>query len=769
MKSKLYSLFTASLTFLALSLGMNANAQQTITTIAGGKIGDNGPAIQALLANATSVAADNLGNIYLCDLNHNIVRKVAPTGIITTVAGTGYAGYSGDNVPAISSKLNAPISIKVDRNNNLYIADNGNSRVRKVTTDGIIHTVAGNGVTGFLGDGAAATNAEFDNIFDIAIDTFGSIYISDAGNNRIRKVNPSGIVHTIAGDGGQIFHGNDSLATLASIVPQAIALDDTGNLYVGDANLNVYRINPMDTLHVLYLVPNVIAGIQWHAGILYLSDFYDALVYYGNMNTGTNGVFAGTTFGYSGDGAAATAAQVGGPWGLTIDPTGNIYIADPIYSVIRMVNPAGIISTFAGATPVCCNGIPATDAGLVQPFGVAADVFGNVFIADRGNSVIRKIDHSTGLMTTIAGTGVPGYTGDGAAATAATLDSPTDVKVDPLGNIYIADEKNSVIRMIDPSGTINTIAGNGNPGYSGDGAGATSATLYMPHGIAVDNNFNIYIADMYNHVVRIVDPTGTINTLAGINVAGYTGDGGPATSATMYLPSSVALDPAGNVYIADKGNNVIRKITIADGKINTIVGDHVAGGSGDGGKAAVARLDSPVAIAIDPFNRLYISDETNQRIRIVVDSNIYTMAGNGTIGYYGDGGPAINAEINFPEGIHVDANGNLYIADSRNQRIRYTTHFEAVNYLHNVQNFVEMYPNPNNGMFTVKGNVGSNDNAEVSVLDAVGQSVYNAQIPVTNGAFTHTVNLSDKYASGIYFVRVKSGDKVQTIRFTMDR
>ena len=330
-------------------------------------------------------------------------------------------------------------------------------------------------------------------------------------------------------------------------------------------------------------------------------------------------------FGFSGDGGAATSANFGWLTGVSVAGAGDIYLSDGSSNVIRKVTAStGNISTIAGIflgtnvvdlTPYAGDGGPATGAHLNIPLSVAVASSGNVYIADAGNNVVRKITASTGNITTFAGMGPShqGYDGDGGPAIAATLYNPYSVAVDATENVYIADSQNKVIRKVTAStGIITTIAGNGVEGYSGDGGPATSAQLFLPQGVAVDGSGNVYIADNGSHVVRMVTTSsGNITTLAGNGTAGFGGDGGPATSATFSSPQGLAVDVSGNVYVADAANNVVRKINASTGNISTVAGNGAQGYSGDGGPAIAAKLFAPVGVALDGSGNLYIADDNS--------------------------------------------------------------------------------------------------------------------------------------------------------------
>ena len=329
----------------------------------------------------------------------------------------------------------------------------------------------------------------------------------------------------------------------------------------------------------------------------------------------------------------------------------------------------GNISTVAGTGTVGFSGDagPATSAQLNFPRGVAADSSGNLFIVDQTNNRIRKVDAS-GNISTVAGGG--GALGDGGPATSAQLASPKHLAVDSSGNLFIADTSNHRIRKVDTSGTISTVAGNGTPGFSGEGGPATSAQLHFPHGVAVDSSGNLFISDVNNNRIRKVDTSGNISTVAGTGTSGFSGDGGPSTAAQLDLPIGLAVDSSGNLFITDFGDNRIRMIDTS-GIISTVAGNGTSGFSGDGGPATSASLNRPQDIVVDSSGNFFIADGNNNRVRKVDTSgNISTVAGNGTGGFSGDGGSATSAQLGAPQGAAVNSSGDLFIGDTGNQRIR---------------------------------------------------------------------------------------------------
>jgi sugar lactone lactonase YvrE len=323
---------------------------------------------------------------------------------------------------------------------------------------------------------------------------------------------------------------------------------------------------------------------------------------------------------FAGDGGPATNAEIWNPLGVAVDAGGNIYFADNINQRIRKVAPNGIITTVAGngTAGFGNDGGPATSAPLNGPTGIAVDAAGNIYISDWSNHRIRKVSTS-GIISTIAGNGTQGYSGDGGAATSAELYNPCGIAIDALGNVYFADTGNQRIRKISTSGTITTVGGNGTAWFSGDGGPATSAQIWNPLGLALDASGNIYFADNINQRIRKISTSGIITTVAGNGTAGFGSDGGPATSAPINAPYGVAIDAAGNLYIGDNSNNRIRQVN-AGGIIITLTGNGTGAYSGDGAMANAAQIYHPCGVATDAAGNLYIADQGNQRIRKVTST-----------------------------------------------------------------------------------------------------------------------------------------------------
>ena len=350
---------------------------------------------------------------------------------------------------------------------------------------------------------------------------------------------------------------------------------------------------------------------------------------------------------------------------------------------IQVQVAGGTISTLAGsgAPGYSGDGGAATSALLRHPEGVAVAPNGDVYFADTDNDVVRKVAFATGIITTVAGNGLPGSTGDGGPATSARLKAPEDVFVAASGDLYIADTGNHEIRKVaTATGVITTVVGNGSPGSTGDLGLATAARLNSPRGITVASNGDFYIGDRSNNKIRKVTAlTGIITTYAGTGTAGYSGDGALATLARLNRPQGIHLASNGDLYIADALNSAIRKVAAVTGIITTYAGTGTAGFSGDGGAATSAQLNAPEAMHLNSVGDLYIADTVNNRIRRVSSGGtITTVAGTGTAGSAGDGGSATAAQLDTPRGIAIGSNGAYYIGDRNNNKIRKVVNFAVV-------------------------------------------------------------------------------------------
>ena len=598
-----------------------------ISTIAGG-VGDGGPATKALFEEPRGLAVDGSGNLYFADKVGGRIRKVDTSGVITTVARTG-----------------EPQGIAVDGSGNVYIANSLSRVVSKVDSSGVGTRVAGTGPGfGDVGDDGPATEAKLDWPIDVAVDGSGNLYIADSGDHRIRKVDTAGVITTFAGTGTAGFSGDGGQAASAQLNrPYGVALDGSGNVYIADKDNN--RIRKVDSSGVITTV----------------------------VGSGT--------YGCSGVGGQAASAQLRHPEDVALDGSGNLYIANSRCHRVSKVDSSGRITNFAGTGHIRIGGDgsegdggPATSARVEWPNDIALDGSGNLYISQYKHDRIRKVD-SAGIITTFALGDNDSPSGDGGPAIAALLNRPSDVAVDGAGNLYFVDSADNQARKVDSAGIITTVAGTGTAGSSGDGGPATEAQLSLPFGVAVDRAGNLYVADLGNHRVRKVNSSGTITAFAGTGTAGNSGDGGPATMAQLRNPVSVALDGSGNHYIADYNNHTVRKVD-SSGIITTVAGTGTAGFSfrENGGPATRARLNEPWGLAVDRSGNLYIADSLNHQIRKVgTNGLIATIAGTSSSGFSGDGGPATSARLHEPSGLAVDGSGNIYIADRSNRRIRKLT------------------------------------------------------------------------------------------------
>jgi hypothetical protein len=590
------------------------------------------------------VCCDSRNDIYVADGdNHSIFKVDGTSGAMTRVAGNGTSGFSGDGGPAIDAQLNGPFGVWLGPFGEIYIADRMNHRIRKVDLAGIISTVAGTGSDGYDGDGGPATSAELNKPRGVFVDGSENIYIADTDNHRIRKVSISGIITTVAGTGNGGYSGDGVPATSTKLsLPQGVYVDTSKDIYISDTGNS--RIRKVD------FTTGIIATVagSWSAG-------------------------------YSGDGGLATLAQLDNPAAVCFKSTQEMVIADRGNSCLREVDLIDIISTLTS------TGAPS----LNKPYHIAMDEGENVYIADRENHRIRKLAPFTHQVTTIAGTGSEGHSGDGGPATSAELNKPRGIFVDGSENIYIADTDNHWIRKVDAStGIISRVAGkakvDGKPesGDEGDGGLATLAGLNKPGGVAVFQigagpDVRIYIADTDNHRIRKVSILGIITTVAGTGSDGYSGDGGPATSAELKKPRGIFVDGSENIYIADTDNHCIRKVSVS-GIITTVAGTGSGGYSGDGGPATSAKLNKPNAVFVDPAGNIYIADQDNNRVRLVSvhDQKIQTFAGTGSAGFNGDDQPAVNGQLNNPSGFTMSGTRGgkrIYLSDRDNNRIRILT------------------------------------------------------------------------------------------------
>ena len=672
------------------------DTQGFIRTVAGsgtaGYSGDGGQATNANIHWPYGIAISAAGNLYIGDQGNSRVRMVDTNGIITTAAG---GGGGGDGGAATNASLSSPRGVTMDALGSLYIADSSANRIRKVAGDGTITTVAGNGALGNSGNGGPATNASLVGPWYVAFDASENLYISQAA--LIKKVLASAgrptlefdhVTTNIAGSYLVVVSGasgsvTSSVATLTVVDPPSIVAQpvsqivlvggtvtfsvagrgtvplDYGWFFNGtnvvqdgtNATLTLNNLTTNDTGGYSVVVTNLYGSVTSSVATLTVT-LPPSIIVQPAVQTvwvGSNATFSVTASGtgpfnyqwqlngsnilnniittvagngvatYAGDGGAATNASLNGPWGVTVDSFGNLYVADHSNNRVRRVGADGVITTVAGS--------------LNFPVGVALDTSGGLYLADTGSNRVRRLD-AKGLITTVAG---GGSGGDGGAATNASLKQPYGLAVSASGNLYIADYGNNRIRRVDANGIITTVAGNGSFGFSGDGGPATNASLGGPASVGLDAFGNLYIADNSNYRVRRVATNGVIATVAGNELGGYSGDGGAATAASLLSPSGLALDAFGNLYIADSGNNRVREMD-TNGIITTVAGVGSAGFFGDGGAATSAGLRGPIGVALDAPGNLYIADLANSRVRkvggsptLALSNVVAEAAGNYTV------------------------------------------------------------------------------------------------------------------------------------------
>ncbi|TDJ52058.1 MAG: hypothetical protein E2O43_04890 [Nitrospina sp.] len=638
-----------------------------ITTIAGnGKAGfggDHGPALKATFNFPAGLCLDQKGNLFVADRNNHRVRRIDVAGTVTTVAGTGIPDMGGDDGPAIQAHLNYPSDLVCDGKGNLYISDRSNNRIRKVDSQGVITTVAGLGLPEFGGDFGPAVDAFLKYPFGIDLDAQGNLYIADRGNNRIRKVDTQGIITTVAGDGTHFFSGDYGPATRASLAyPTDVAVDPRGNLYIADRNNN--RIRKVDSLGIMTTVmgigkyeyngDNEIASettlhlpfaLAHHPdGKLIIVDRNHFRVRSMDFKTHALATVAGNGKSwFRGDGGPGTGATLEFPSGIGIDSKGNIIFSDKMSNRLRFIDRKGFIYTLAGSGHLGNEGDggPVSKASLYLPDAMVVDRKDNIyFISPQGPSkFVRKID-AQGRITRFAGNGVLGDTGDGGPAVLASFGMIKDLAVDGEGNVYLADLTQRKIRKVDSRGIVSTLAL--------DHWQKIADEEIHPNGIAVNSSGEIFVSDSGSSKIRKIDRNQNVTTFAGTGAFEDSGDGGPAIEAGIRSPGGLIFSPDGELFVAEETSHRIRKIN-KEGNILLVAGIGVAGYSGDGGPATRAQLKSPYRMVFDREGNLYFSDRDNHRIRKIDPKGIIsTVAGNGNIGWLQDGLEVRITVHNFP-------------------------------------------------------------------------------------------------------------------------
>lgn len=662
----MHKMRTVALPTLALLLMVaSSTCAQTVATVAGGYVGDGNFALKAAFTYPYALVVDKNKNAYVTDLEAHRIRKIAPNGTVSTYAGTGISGFSGDGGPADAAMVSYPSRMEIDAIGNLIFSDNGNLRVRKIDASSVITTIAGNGSFGYSGDGGPATNASFEYPYGVASDRTGNVYISDFLACVIRKVNTKGVISTVVGNGTCEYGGDGGPAKQATLNwPADLAFDTRGNLYIAD--MLSLRVRKVDASGLITTIAGngdccfdgdggpatdaAIGPVRWisyRAQTLYIAGSGT------HVRAVTNGVInsiAGSTFGYDGDGHAPISSQFAfmsdavqvSSQALVVVDRGNDRIREAVGNTVKTV-AGGYLG----------DGRAATSASLINPENVAFDSHGNMYVADGEGNRVRKVG-ADGKITTVAGTGVTGYAGDGGQGLSAELNFPSGLVANSEGELFIADNLNRVVRKVNLDGSILTFA--------------TNPLFFNLQGMSKDANGNVYVADGSACVIWKIDATGQATVVAGNFVCGYNGDDILATDAELFAPYDVAFDTIGNFYIADTYGSRIRKVDTS-GIISTLVGDGNCGYTGDNGPPQLAELCNPDGVAVFG-NTIYIADTYNFVIRKIEGNVISTYAGSGFGGYNGNNIPALTANFDEPVSVAVDPAGRLYVADDRQNLVR---------------------------------------------------------------------------------------------------
>jgi uncharacterized protein (TIGR03437 family) len=619
------------------------------------------PASNVLLNEPTGIAVDAAGNVYVSDQITQVVLKLTPAGVASVYAGNGFYYHSGDGGPATLAGLVVPQGMAVDPSGNLYIAELAG--VRRVDSNGIITTVAGNGVQISSGDGGPATEAGLNRCVDVALDSVGNLYIAESGANRVRRVDPSGTITTYAGTGRAGYTGDGGQATNANISVNAIAVDSKGNLFIADSSDKAIRIvTPQGVISTL-VSGSVTSGPAIGSPIdpQRIAVGPNGAVYF------TDGPYVFQMLG----GVLSTAFTAIGRVnfeGIAVN-SGNLYVTDTMNLGVQMIS-GGVAKTIAASTGAgkIGDGGQALSAYLDNPTSIALDNQGGYYILDQAGEVVRYVN-SLGIIQTVAGTGVAGFSGDGGPATNAQLSQPTGVAVDSAGNLYIADFGNGRIRKVS-KGIISTYAGGVLNGSFQDTAPLASAVVGAPYNIAFSQAGELYFSDFeYRRVRRVTG--GNIVTYAGNgNLPAASPSAGVATSVAM-SPQWITFDPSGDLYITSEYTSGwgILKVT-PQGALTLFAGTGNVLPPNDGVPATSASLVNPAGITADPSGNLYIAELNTGLVRVIGSDSILRTAAGTNLGFSGDGGPATSAQLDGPEDVKSDASGALFIADSANHRIR---------------------------------------------------------------------------------------------------
>jgi streptogramin lyase len=643
-----------------------------------GGFGGDGTGSAARFYYPSGVAVDSGGNVYVADTSNNTIRKITPARVVSTLAGLAGSLGSADGT-GCAARFTGPSGVTVDNAGNVYVADTFNHTIRKITPSGVVSTFAG--LAGSSGSENGTGNAaRFKLPRDVAVDSAGNVYVADSGNQTIRKITPSRVVTTFAGLAGTIGIDDGTGSAARFFFPRGVAVDSTGNVYVADTNNQTIRkITPSGDVSTFAGSPRSpghangtgSAARFYHprgvavdnAGYVYVADF-DNHTIRKITPSGVVSTFAGLAGSYGSADGTGNAARFYFPEDVAVDNTGNVYVADRFNYTIRKITPSRVVSTFAGSAGTGSADGTGSAARFNLPNGAAVDSAGNVYVADTFNHTIRKITPS-GDVSTFAGL-AGSYGSENGTGSAARFYFPRGVAVDSADNVYVADTNNHTIRKITPSRVVSTFAGLAGHFGPDDGTGG-AARFRFPQGVAVDSGGNVYVADSDNHTIRKITPSRVVSTLAGSH--GHHGfANGTGTDALFNSPQGVAVDSAGNIYVADTNNDMIRKIT-SSGVVSTFAGFAERIGSADGTGGA-ARFNLPQGVAVDSAGNVYVADTANNTIREITPSRVVsTLAGLAGSNGSADG-TGSDARFYIPQGVAVDSAGKVYVADTFNNTVR---------------------------------------------------------------------------------------------------
>ncbi len=682
----------------------NSTFPNMLSLVAGRRVHNlgPGPATMVSLSDPGGVAVDARGDLFIADTGNNLVEKVTPAGRLSVVAGGGETGPQVSG-PATSSELEDPSGVAVDARGDLFIADTGNDVVEKVTPTGRLSVVAGGGEIWPLMPGPA-TSTELHGPSGVAVNAHGDLFIADTGNDVVEKVTPAGRLSVVAGN-GQAGPPTPGPATSSSLDgPEGVAVDAYGDLFIADTlNDVVEEITPTGRLSVVtgeavnYDLPTPgpatsselynPAGVAVDArGDLFIADTHNNVVEEVSP-AGRLSVVAGVATGVVGEAGPptpgpATSSRLGFEQGVAADARGQLFIADTSNDVVEDVTPAGRLSVVAGEGDQAGPPTPgqATNSELNEPYGVAVDARGDLFIADTGNDVVEKVT-AAGRLSVVAGIAdQPGPPKRG-PADRSKLAGPFKVAVDARGDLFISDEGNYDVEEVTASGRLSVVAGDGQPGRPTPGPAIGPGLGNEPDGVAVNSRGDLFIAEYGNAVVEEVNTTGRLSVVAGVVDQSGPPIAGPATSSELESPSGVAVDARGDLFIADEGNDVVEEVN-PSGMLSVVAGVVGKFGPPTPGPATSSELESPSGVAVDARGDLFIADEGNDVVEEVNPSGMLSVVA-GVIGKHGPPtpGPATSSDLYDPQAVSIDTAGDLFIADTNNndiEKVRLTvTHVAA--------------------------------------------------------------------------------------------